>query len=436
MLLMLLAMPAGAQWLHYGGDPGGQSYSSLDLVNRDNVDRLREAWRYQTGELARHPERRAMASFHATPLLLPEAAGQSLVFCTPFNRIIALDPASGAERWVYDPGLELGPPGTRYNCRGITWWEDRSVPDDAACRHRLYMGTGDLRLIAIDARDGRPCTGFGEGGQLDLRPAIIAELEQRLGPGAGAGLRHGDIQFVSPPVIVGGVLVTGSSNNTKFRRPDGPAGTVRAFDARTGAPRWDFDPVPRNPGDPEAAGWDPGALARTGGANAWSMLSVDEARDLVFVPTSSAAPDFFGGLRPGDNRYANSLVALRGSTGEVIWHFQAVHHDVWDLDLPAQPILFEMLRDGERIPAVAQLTKMGLVFIVNRETGEPLFPVEERPVPQDAVAGEQLSPTQPFPVRPPPLVTPGMGPDDAWGFTLLDRAWCPPEIAAAPPGGV
>jgi quinoprotein glucose dehydrogenase len=436
--LVVLGLASGgtqADWRHYGGDPGGMHYSPLAQIDRGNVGRLRQAWTYQTGELARHPDRKPLASFHATPLLLPRAAGQSLVFCTPFNRIIALDPVTGAERWVFDPGLVLGPPGTRFNCRGIAWWEDLEAATDAPCRHRLYMGTGDLRLFAIDARDGRPCAGFGEDGRIDLRPAIVAEMEQRLGEGAGDDLRHGDIQFVSPPVLAGDVLVIGSTNNTKFRRPDGPAGTVRAFDARSGAPRWEFDPVPRNPGDPAAAGWEPEALARTGGANAWSMLSVDEERGLVFVPTASAGPDFFGGLRPGDNRYANSLVALRAATGEVAWHYQMVHHDVWDLDLPAQPILFEMRREGEHIPAVAQLTKMGLIFVFHRETGQPLFPIEERPVPQDGVPGEQLSPTQPFPLRPPPLVTPGMGPEDTWGFTFFDQGWCRRTVASARHGG-
>jgi len=185
-----------------------------------------------------------------------------------------------------------------------------------------------------------------------------------------------------------------------------------------------FDPVPRNPGDPEAANWTPESLIKTGGANVWTLMSVDTERDLVFLPTSSASPNYYGGTRPGDNRYANSVVALRGSTGELVWHYQIVHHDVWDWDLPAQPMLVDISRSDENFPAVVQLTKHGLVFVFHRETGDPLFPIEERPVPTDGVPGEVLSPTQPFPTAPPPLTRQGITPDDAWGFTFYDEGEC------------
>lgn len=437
LLLALPATPApAADWTHYGGDEGGSHYSGLDQINRDNVGGLKLAWTYQTGEIARHPDRKAFASFHVTPLLLPEAAGGSLVLCTPFNRIVALDPATGRERWSYDPAVDLGPVGTRYNCRGIAWWEDAQAAPDQACRHRLFMGTTDLRLVAVDARDGKPCAGFGAGGQVDVKPMVVAEAGAKAALiGRPANLRHGDVQFTSPPVVTADTVILGSSNNTKFRRNDGPSGMVRAFDARSGALRWTFDPVPRNPGDPQAAGWTAEALAATGAANVWSIMSVDAARGLVFLPTASAAPDFFGGTRPGDNRYANSVVALKAATGEVAWHYQVVHHDVWDIDMPAQPMLVSMPRGGRDVPAVVQLTKMGMIFVFDRETGEPLFPVEERPVPQDGVPGEQLSPTQPFPMAPPPLVTPGLAPEDAFGFTLFDRGRCRDMIAAGRHGG-
>jgi quinoprotein glucose dehydrogenase len=236
-------------------------------------------------------------------------------------------------------------------------------------------------------------------------------------------------------VVVSDTVILGSSNNTKFRRYDGPSGAVRAFDARSGQPRWTFDPVPRNPGDPQAANWTPEALAATGAANVWSIMSVDSARGLVFLPTASAAPDFFGGLRPGDNRYANSVVALKAATGEVAWHYQVVHHDVWDIDMPAQPILVNVPHEGRDVAAVVQLTKMGMIFVFDRDTGTPLFPVEERPVPQDGVPGEHLSATQPFPVAPPPLVRPGLEPDDAFGFTVFDRGECRDMIGAGRHGG-
>ncbi|MEO7387024.1 MAG: pyrroloquinoline quinone-dependent dehydrogenase [Gammaproteobacteria bacterium] len=419
------AVHAGDDWTSYGGDAGGSHYSSLDQINRNNVGRLVKAWEYHTGELARHPDRKAFASFHATPLLVPAAAGHSLVFCTPFNRVIALDPATGRERWVFDPQLDLGPVGTRYNCRGLAYWEDRQAPGATACAHRLYMGTGDLRLVAVDARTGRACPGFGAGGAVDVKALVLAEAEHRARRlGRPVDFRHGDVQFSSPPVVAGTVVVVGSANNTKFRRNDGPSGAVRAFDLRTGDLRWSFDPVPRNPGDPEAAGWSGDALAATGAANVWSIMTYDAARDLVFLPTASAAPDFFGGTRPGDNRYANSVVALRAATGEVAWHYQLVHHDVWDLDLPAQPMLLDLALGGQRVPSVVQLTKMGLVFAFDRSTGAPVLPIEERPVPGGGVPGERLSPTQPFPATIPPLVPGGLNPEDAWGYTFIDRAVC------------
>ncbi len=416
---------ADAGWTAYGGDAGGSHYSPLAQIDRSNVGQLVKAWEYRTGELARHPDRQQFASFHVTPLLLPPGAGQSLVFCTPFNRLIALDPATGTERWVFDPGLELGPVGSRYNCRGIAYWEDPDAAPGSACRHRLYMGTGDLRLLAVDGRTGRACAGFGTAGSVDVRSLVLAEAEARAARiGRPVDFRPGDVQFSSPPTIAGTVVVVGSANNTKFRRNDGPSGAVRAFDLRDGRLRWSFDPVPRNPGDPAAAGWTAEALATTGAANVWSIMSYDAARDLVFLPTASAAPDFFGGTRPGDNRYANSVVALRAATGEVAWHYQLVHHDVWDIDLPAQPMLLDLALGGRAVPSVVQITKMGLVFAFDRATGEPVLPIEERPVPGGGVPGEQLSPTQPFPVTIPPLVKGGLGPEDAWGYTFLDRAVC------------
>jgi quinoprotein glucose dehydrogenase len=435
---LLLGTAAGAAdgWPHYGGDEGGTHYSNLGQINRDNVARLQLAWSFQTGELAQHPDLKAIASLNTTPLFLAEPAGPSLVFCTAFNRIIALDPATGKERWRFDPGVDQGPRQPRYNCRGIAYWPDPQANPDAACAHRLFMGTTDLRLIAIDARSGKRCEDFGARGEIKVLDLVMAEIETKAQlTGRPAAFKTGDIQFVSPPVIVSDTVIVGSTNNTKFRRIDGPSGAVRAFDARSGAAKWTFDPVPRNAGDPQAANWTAAALAATGAANVWSFMSVDSARGLVFLPTASAAPDFFGGTRPGDNRYANSVVALKAATGEVAWHYQIVHHDVWDIDMPAQPMLLDLPRDGRKIPAVVQLTKMGMIFVFDRDTGQPLFPIEERPVPQDGVPGEQLSPTQPFPTAPPPLVKQGVTPDDAFGYTAIDRSGCRKAIAAGRYGG-
>lgn len=415
-----------SDWLHYGGTQGGTHHSSLSQISRDNVGDLELAWSYRTGALTRHPEVefKGAASFHATPILLPEAAGGSLVFCTPFNRIVALDPASGKERWAFEPEIDFPSFGSRFNCRGIAYWHD-SEPAAKQCEHRLFMGTFDMQVIAVDATNGNRCNAFGSDGSANIWTMVQDEAENKADrTNRPANLLPGDIQFTSPPAIVGDVVVIGNANNTKSKRIDGPNGVVRGLDARSGELVWAFDPVPRNAGDPQTKNWDPQALEFTGAANAWSILSVDEDRGLVFLPTASASPDYFGGKRPGDNRYANSVVALRGSTGEVVWHYQIVHHDVWDLDLPAQPILTEIRKDDIDIPVVVQLTKQGMTFVLHRETGKPVFPVEERSVPQDGVPGDQLSPTQPYATFPPPLVPMRLSTDDAWGFTVLDRGYC------------
>jgi len=432
LLVLLAAGPAmGDGWAYYGGDPGAGRFSPLQQIDRGNVGELREAWQWRHGDLDRHPDRRGFAGFQATPILLPDAAGGHLVVCTPFNRIVALDPATGRERWSYDPKVTLSKIPTRLKCLGVAYWHDSQATAGSHCAHRLYSGTTDRRLLAIDAGDGQPCAGFGTNGAVDVNGIIQATTPSHPDP-------WGTL-FSAPPVVVNGVVVIGNINNMKNQFVEAPSGAVRAFDGRSGALRWSFDPVPRNEQDPQrlaALGWTRESVDRTGGANVWSLMSVDEARDLVFLPTASAAPNFFGGTRPGDNRYANSVVALRGATGEVVWHFQTIHHDVWDWDVPTHPILVDVPIDGTPKPAVVQLTKQGLVFVLDRETGVPLIPVEERPVPTDGVPGEQLSPTQPFPVRPPSLVRSGITPDDAWGVTPWDRNSCKKWIASARTGPI
>ena len=229
------------------------------------------------------------------------------------------------------------------------------------------------------------------------------------------------------------IIGSGVRDNHRY---NAPSGAVRAFDARTGRPVWRFDPVPRNPDDRLHDEWPNESAQHTGGGNAWGLLSADAERDLVFLPTSGPSPDFFGGTRPGDNRYADSIVALRASTGEVVWHFQTVHHDVWDYDNAAQPTLVDLDRDGRPFPAVVQATKTGMLYIFHRQTGEPYFPIEERRVPQDGVPGEVLSPTQPFPTRPPPLVPHDFGPDEFWGMSIFDRNACREKYAGARTGPI
>ena len=253
----------------------------------------------------------------------------ALVFCTPFNEVIALDPGSGAERWRFDPGIDVGQdPANQFVCRGVTHWRDANAT--GMCADRIFMGTNDARLIALDAATGGRCTGFGTDGEVRIDPGMPL-------------LWPGEFQITSPPVTVGDTVVVGSAIGDNARVV-APVGSVRAFDARTGAPRWEWDPIPRRAEDSAAPTWHGAQPPVEGHANAWAPMSVDEERGLVFVPTSSPSPDFYGGLRPGDNRHANSVVALEAATGAVRWSFQTVHHDIWDYDVPAQPGLYSVWR--------------------------------------------------------------------------------------------
>jgi quinoprotein glucose dehydrogenase len=408
-------------WPTYGGQAGGERYSSHDQINKDNVKDLEIAWIYETGALENNPQLTWAIGFQSTPIMLDEEAGGYLVTCTPFNRVVALDPTNGEERWEYDPEINRIPVAGRFNCRGVTQWTDTAAPSGAICKHRIVLATNDRRLMTIDARDGKLCEDFGEGGIVNATP-IIQELPPT------NQLRN--MQLMSPVAVVGDVFIIGSTAN-KFKDVSSVNGALRAFDIRTGEILWEFDTLIREPeGSLEASDYT------VGGANVWTTMSVDEERDLVFVPTASASPNYYGALRPGDNRYANSILAIRGSTGELVWHYQLLHHDVWDWDLPTHPILVDITKDGKKIPVVVQLTKMGMVFVFHRETGEPFFEIEEREVPGGGVPGEQLSPTQPFPVKPPPLVNHGISVDNAWGFTLYDRNACRETIASFKHGPV
>ena len=401
----------GDGWAHYGGDAGGHRYSRAGELTPRNVGALAPAWRFSTGDLARRPQRVEFGAAEATPILVEDA----LIFCTPFNEVIALDPGSGDERWRFDPEIDLNQRPPKFTCRGVTYWRD-PTPATETCSRRIFMGTNDARLIAIDAATGRRCAGFGTDGEVRIDPGMPLEWP-------------GEFQLTSPPVVLGDVLVVGSSIRDGPRRV-APAGSVRAFDSRTGAPRWTWDPIPRSADNPALSGWQGERPPTEGHANAWAPMAVDERRGLIFVPTSSASPDFYGGLRPGDNRHANSVVALEAATGAVRWSFQTVHHDVWNYDVPAQPGLYSVWRAGRAHDVVAQVSKTGLVFVLDRDTGEPFLPVRERPVPQSGAEGEALAPTQPFPATP-ALVPNELSPDDAFGLTWLDRQACRSRIKAA-----
>jgi quinoprotein glucose dehydrogenase len=398
-------------WPVYGHDAGGSRFSPLGAITRANVANLREAWRIRTGDLDVVPPPPGHMAFQATPILV----GGLLVLPTPLGRVLALDPATGAERWRF----EAIPEDRRYpefTSRGVATWTDAAAAADAPCRVRIFAATVESRLFALDAATGKRCEAFGRGGEVSLKEGV--------GP-----LQPWDYTISSPPTLAGDLVVLGSAMSDN-RRVDMPRGIVRAYDARTGALAWAWDPIPRTGEDPMFHEWKSEQAARVGAANAWSILSYDAARDLVFVPTSSPSPDYFGGERVGSNRYANSVVALHAKTGTVAWQFQIVHHDLWDFDVPAQPVLAEMKRDGASIPVVVQATKSGFVFVLHRETGQPVWPVEERSVPQSDIPGESSSPTQPFPTLPPPLVPQRLTADDAWGVTPWDRGRCREQIAA------
>lgn len=395
-----------SQWGWYGGDAGGTRHSALTQINRDSIDRLDEAWIYRTGELGAGFASAGKLAFEATPILVRGA----LYLSTPTNIVIALDPATGRERWRHDPELPRDTDYAEATSRGVSSWIDPAADPTAACSHRILMGTLDARLIALDGRNGRPCAGFGDRGQVDLAPA--ARRTER-----------GEYLVTSPPAIYRDLVIVGSAIGDN-RGVELERGIVRAFDVRSGALRWSWDPIPAADAEAVARGWTAKGAQLTGAANAWSILSVDTGRGLVFVPTGSASPDFFGGERPGDNSYANSIVALRAGTGQVVWHRQLVHHDLWDYDVAAQPMLIDIERDGKSIAAVVQATKTGLLFVFDRETGEPVFQIVERPVPHSDVAGESMSPTQPFPATPALVSQAAITPQDAWGLTFYDRGKC------------
>ncbi len=370
--------PAGDDWTVTGGAAGNDRYSSLDQVTRANVKTLRVAWTWRSGDA---PAGRS--EMQATPIVI---AGV-MYTTTPALNVVALRADSGRVLWTFDPfsGRTREPHANR----GVVYWSDGT--------DRRILFTAARRLYALDAATGKAITTFGDSGWVDL--------------GRDLGRTVGDDAFImatSPGVIYRDLLIQG----TRVGEGEGSApGHVRAYDVRTGALRWTFHTIPQ----PEEDGydtWPAGAHTSAGGANSWAGMSVDVRRGTVYVPTGSATPDFYGGDRKGQTLYANSLVALDAATGRRRWHFQTVHHDIWDRDLPAAPNLLTVLHDGQRVDAVAQITKTGFVFLFDRENGRPLFPIDERAVPASDLPGEQAWPTQPFPRKPAPFARQSIGEAD------------------------
>ena len=391
-----------AGWETWGGDAGGSRYSPLTQITPDNVWALKPAWTYHVGSVE------APDGLSPTLEVTPIIAEDRMYVCAGTGRIAAVDPETGKEIWATDPKSDNF---STYllNCRGVTYARDKAVPQGEACAGRIYAGTLDGRLMALDAATGKRCSSFGQDGILDLKPGL-------------GKTERGDLAISSPPVVVGDKIIVNGRIPDNMR-VDVPAGAIRAFDLHTGAPAWAWNPLPPGMTDAEFAKENEPFVRAT--PNSWAPMAADPDLNLVYVPMGNAAPDHVSYIRNGLDHYASSVVALDATTGAVRWHFQTVHKDAWDYDIPAQPVLFDLPTDNGPVPALAQTTKQGHIFILDRRDGTPLFPVEERPVPQSKLPGEVLAPTQPFPVNPAFVIRkPELTEDDMWGFTPYDRAKC------------
>jgi quinoprotein glucose dehydrogenase len=420
----------GGEWGRYGGDAGTTKYAPLDQINKDNVSRLRVAWRRPAVDpsiSSKVSDFSYSGNFRATPLMI----GGILYSPNGIGLVEAFHPGTGKTLWIQEPFPDEGAQGLRGDSsRGVTYWAD-------GADRRLLVVRGEY-LVALDPATGKPVTGFGEGGRVNLRTG--------LGPRATRYAWTGAAQVCRDVVIVG-VGIGGSMSDRPTRR-EGVPGVVQAFDVRTGKPRWKFSPIPR-PGEVGSETWENDSWALAGDANLWSLISADEEQGFAYLPLTSPTSDMYGGHRPGNNVFANTLVCVRCATGERVWHYQIVHHDLFDYDLPAAPILADIRVDGTPTRAVVQLTKQAFAFVFDRITGRPVWPIEERPVPASDVPGERAARTQPFPTKPPPFDRQGVTIDDLIDFTPELRAdavallkyyrvgplFTPPSVRGAGPDG-
>ena len=400
----LPAQTPEGEWRYFAGDAASTHYSRLTQINKSNVTRLQAAWEWTTGDRPRpqYGNDTGPAPFEATPLMI----GGLLYVPTPFAGVAALDAATGEEVWNYDSPAHTWqteyPPASWMKQRGLAAWTDGQ-------QTRIFFPSAG-RLIALDAETGRPISGFGSEGIADLTENLVWELQDK---------RH--YFNTSPPVVYNNLIILGSAIPDSFVYPQNPPGDIQAFDVRTGDFVWSFHTVPQ-PGEFGNETWEDESWSRTGHANAWPPMTLDEERGLLYVPLTSPGNDYYGGDRKGDNLFSGSLVCLDANTGERKWHFQAVRHDVWDYDGVMTPSLLTIRVDGRTIDAVAAVSKTGYTYVFDRVTGQPIWPIEERPVPQTDIAGEQTAPTQPFPTKPPPFVSPGFTRDDVVDFTPEIRA--------------
>ncbi|MCI0433919.1 MAG: pyrroloquinoline quinone-dependent dehydrogenase, partial [Gemmatimonadetes bacterium] len=386
-------------WIAWGADAASTKHSPLTTIDRSNVNRLEVAWEWRPAETAIPDTDSTRAArpgnFQASPL----AIGDTLFLSTPFNRVVALDARTGRELWSYDPGAyRAGQPsnGTGFVHRGVATWTDGTG-------RRIFMNSR-WRLIALDARTGRPIPSFGTDGEVDLAADLIWPVNR--------------IHYTntSPPLVVGDIVIVGNGVGDRLTYRNDPPGDVQAFDVRTGRRVWRFNPIPR-PGEFGHETWEDRSWSYTGHTNVWAPMSADLERGLVYLPVSTPSNDFYGGDRKGDNLFGESLVCLDAKTGRRVWHYQIVHHGVWDYDLPTAPILASVRVNGTLRDVVVQLTKQGFAFVFDRVTGEPVWPIEERPVASSDVPGERLAPTQPFPTRPAPFAKQGFAESDVIDFT-------------------
>lgn len=393
-------VPPG-DWHQYGRTPFGQRYSPLTQITPENVDRLQVAWTYRTGDI-KQPEDVGETTYQVTPLKV----GDTLYLCTPHNWAIALDAATGKEKWKYDPNVGFNPDRQHQTCRGVTYYADPAATPGQPCAERVYLPTSDARLIALDAANGQVCTSFADNGTLHLEQGM---------PYNPAGYYYS----TSPPVAVAGKIIVGGAVNDNYSTKE-QSGVIRAFDINTGALIWNWDS-----GNPEqTAPLPPGQKYTVNSPNSWSVSSVDENLGLIYVPLGNKVPDQLGMDRSENvEKYSSSIVALDINTGQVRWVRQTVHHDLWDMDVPAQPVLLDITKeDGTSVPALVGPTKQGDIYVLDRRTGEPIIPIKEVPAPGGAIPEDFTAPTQPvsgLSFEPPPLTE-----KDMWGITLFDQLAC------------
>jgi quinoprotein glucose dehydrogenase len=399
-------------WPFYGGDQAGTKYSPLADINASTVSRLRVAWEWKTGELALPNHGTRPGNFQTTPLMIDNV----VYFSTPYNRVVALNAETGNELWSFDPkAYEDGQPpnGTGFVHRGVGAWRDGA----AGNKLRIFINSR-YRLICLDAATGQPVDSFGAHGVVDLSEGLVWTINK---------LHYTN---TSPPVVYKDLVILGNGVGDRLVYRNDPPGDVRAFHARTGRQVWSFHTIPQ-PGEIGNETWQSDSWSFTGHTNAWSPMTLDAERGLVYVPLGTPSNDFFGGRRPGANLFAESLVCLDANTGARKWHYQLIHHGLWDYDNPAPPNLVTIRPvggDGRPVDAVVQLTKQGFAFVFDRTTGRPVWPIEERPVPASDVEGEHGWPTQPFPTRPPAFTDQGVTLDDAFDLTAELKAAAQAEL--------